>query len=48
MFQVTQDVIVYQSLPSTVTVMGPTQNSIETIDIAKLPVYTRKLSFTAR
>lgn len=45
----TQDVIVYQSLPGTVKQSGPTQNIIETIDIAKLPIlYCRKLSVTGR
>lgn len=44
----TQDVVINQALPNTVRPSGPTQNIIETIDIAKLPLYSRKLSVTAR
>lgn len=46
--KVTQDVIVYPCLPSTVSVTGPTQNYIKTIDIANIPIITRKLTLTAR
>lgn len=46
--KVTQDVVINQALPNTVRPSGPTQNTIETIDIAKLPLYSRKLSVTAR